>query len=97
MVEARRVEDARGETATRCVLTSLPADAALFARAVRGHWPIENRLHWVWDVSLREDDCRLRNAAGPQNFAVFRPIALNLLPREPHHTRGRKARRKRAG
>jgi predicted transposase YbfD/YdcC len=97
MVEARRELPDKLETATRFYLTSLPADALLFAKAVRGHWHIENSLHWVLDVSFREDESRIRKAQGPQNFAVLRHIALNLLRREPHHKRGLKARRKRAG
>jgi predicted transposase YbfD/YdcC len=97
MVEARRERGTEVETATRFSLTSLPADAVLFAQAVRGHWHIENRLHWVLDMSFREDECRIRKAQGPQNVAVLRHLALNLLQREPHHKRGIKARRKRAG
>jgi predicted transposase YbfD/YdcC len=97
MVEARREHDPEVETATRFFLTSLPADAVLFAHAVRGHWHIENHRHWVLDMSFREDECRIRAAQGPQNFAVLRHIALNLLQREPHHKRGIKTRRKRAG
>ena len=53
------------------------------AEAVRGHWGIENSLHWVLDVTLREDDSRLRTGYGAENFAVIRHIALNLLKREP--------------
>jgi predicted transposase YbfD/YdcC len=97
MVEARREFDTTVETETRFYLTSLRPDAAMFARAVRSHWHVENRLHWVLDVSFREDDCRIRNDQGPENFAVLRHIALNLLQREPRHQRGIKARRKRAG
>ena len=97
MVEARREFDTTIETETRFYLTSLRPDAAMFARAVRSHWHVENRLHWVLDVSFREDDCRIRNDQGPENFAVLRHIALNLLQREPRHKRGIKARRKRAG
>jgi predicted transposase YbfD/YdcC len=49
---------------------------------VRSHWGIENRLHWVLDIAFREDDCRVRKDHGPQNFAVLRHIALNLLRRD---------------
>jgi predicted transposase YbfD/YdcC len=58
---------------------------------------VENALHWVLDVSFREDDGRIRKEKGAQNFAVLRHIALNLLQRESHHKRGMKARWKRAG
>src|SRR2546423_6960774 len=82
---------------TRYFLTSLPAQGVRFAHAVRQHWGIENSLHWVLDVSFDEDACRIRKDKGAQTFAVLRHIALNLLRREPHHKRGIKARRKRAG
>src|SRR5207245_6837700 len=82
---------------TRYFLTSLPAQGVRFAQAVRQHWGIENSLHWVLDVSFDEDACRIRKDKGAQTFTVLRHIALNLLRREPHHKRGIKARRKRAG
>ena len=50
--------------------------------AVRQHWGIENSLHWVLDVSFREDDCRIRQDAGAQTMSVLRHIALNLIRRE---------------
>jgi predicted transposase YbfD/YdcC len=78
-------------------LTSLASDVTQFAKAVREHWGVENSLHWVLDVSFREDECRIRKEKGAQNFAVLRHIALNLLQRESGHKRGIKARRKRAG
>ena len=89
----------------RYFLTSLGCDAARFAQAVRQHWGIENSLHWVLDVSFREDDCRIRQNAGAQTMSVLRHIALNpesssgqaLIRRESSHKRGVKARRKRAG
>ena len=97
MVESRREVGATVQIDTRYFLTSLPAQAVRFAQAVRQHWGIENSLHWVLDVSFQEDACRIRKEQGAQTFAVLRHIALNLLRREPHHKRGIKARRKRAG
>jgi predicted transposase YbfD/YdcC len=97
MVEARREVGETVQVETRYFLTSLPAQGVRFAQAVRQHWGIENSLHWVLDVSFDEDACRIRKDKGAQTFAVLRHIALNLLRREPHHKRGIKARRKRAG
>jgi predicted transposase YbfD/YdcC len=97
MVEARREVGETGQIETRYFLTSLPAQGVRFAQAVRQHWGIENSLHWVLDGSFNEDACRIRKDKGAQTFSVLRHIALNLLRRERHHTRGIKARRKRAG
>ena len=97
MVESRREIGDTVQIDTRYFLTSLPAQAVRFAHAVRQHWGVENALHWVLDVSFQEDACRIRKEKGAQIFTVLRHIALNLLRREPHHKRGIKARRKRAG
>lgn len=97
MVEARREVGEAVQIETRSFLTSLPAQGVRFAHAVRQHWGIENALHWVLDVSFDEDACRIRAEKGAQTLAVLRHIALNLLRHERHHTRGIKARRKRAG
>lgn len=78
-------------------LSSLSGDARKAARALRQHWGIENSVHWVLDVVFDEDACRIRKDNGPQNLAVLRHIALNLLRAESSHKRGIKARQKRAG
>jgi predicted transposase YbfD/YdcC len=97
MVEARREMEETVQIDTRYFLTSLPAHDPRLAQAVRQHWGIEHALHWVLDVSLQEDAGRIRKEKGAQTFAVLRHIALHLLRREPHHKRGIKARRNRAG
>jgi len=79
----------------RYYLSSLPIDAKLFAYAVRCHWHIENRLHWVLDVVFHEDLSRLRSGAGPQNMATVRHMAMNLL-RTPKDKHSLKVRRKSA-
>jgi len=56
-------------------------DAPLHARAIRGHWGVENSLHWTLDVSMNEDQCRLRKDHGAANFSRLRRIALNKLKR----------------
>ena len=59
------------------------SDAATVNRIVRGHWGIENRVHWVLDGTFREDVSRIRSRDAPQNMGVLRHIALNLLRQEP--------------
>lgn len=66
----------------RHYLSSLPADAKALSAAIRSHWGIENRLHWVLDVAFREDACRVRVGHAPENLAIVRHFALNLLRRE---------------
>jgi predicted transposase YbfD/YdcC len=79
-----RVRRSRGKrtTETVCAVTSLgPEDASarrLLAIA-RGHWHIENRLHWVRDVSLGEDACRVRTGGAPEVLAALRNAALRLM------------------
>jgi len=61
--------------------------------AVRSHWGIENQLHWVLDIAFDEDRCRVRKDHGPENFALLRHIALNLLKQEKTCKRGIKGKR----
>lgn len=56
--------------------------ARRFAEAVRGHWSIENRLHWQLDVTFQEDQCRIRHGHADANFSVLRRAALGLLKNE---------------
>lgn len=79
MVEAEVERDGRTTLARRYDLSSAPLDARLFARAVRAHWHVENRLHWVMDVVFRDDLMRLRTEHGPANMATIKHTALNLI------------------
>ncbi len=79
MVEAEVERDGKTSRERRYFLSSALLDARLFARAVRCHWHIENRLHWVLDVVFHEDLNRLRSGFGPQNMATVRHMAMNLL------------------
>ena len=65
--------------------------------AVRSHWGIENELHWTLDLAFDEDRCRVRKDHGPENFALLRHIALNLLKQEKTCQRGIKGKRLLAG
>lgn len=96
MVEAERRLGEQVTLQKRYFLTSLPADASLFARAVRGHWGIENSVHWILDVAFREDDSRIRTSHAPQNLATIRHLALNLLRHERSAKCGIKAKRLKA-
>jgi predicted transposase YbfD/YdcC len=78
-------------------IASLPKPAAPLLDAIRAHWQVENALHWVLDVAFREDDQRARVGNSPQNFAVLRHIALNLLKQETSTKQGLKGKRLKAG
>jgi predicted transposase YbfD/YdcC len=67
---------------TRLYISSLPPDPAILLAASRSHWSIENNLHWQFDVTFREDECRTKGHAA-LNLALMRHTALNLLKREP--------------
>ena len=71
--------------------------AGRFAEAVRGHWSIENRLHWQLDVTFQEDQCRIRQGHADANFSVLRRAALSLLKNETTAKVGIKNKRLTAG
>jgi len=97
VVEATR--EVRGQISTerRYYLTSLPADAVRLAGAVRGHWEVENCVHWVLDVQLGEDANGVRQTNAVQNLATLRAITLNILRRDQTHKVGVRAKQKAAG
>jgi len=96
MVAAERRAKGKVTHETRYYLTSL-TDAATFGRAVRGHWGIENGLHWVLDIAFREDESRARAGASAANLVVLRHIAVNLLKKEQTAKVGIKNKRLKAG
>lgn len=97
LVEAIREIGSERTVERRYYLSSLPLDVATFARAVRGHWGVENKLHWVLDVQMREDQSRARAGYAAENLATLRRLALNLLKREKTRRRGIKGKQLNAG
>ena len=81
----------------RYFISSLEANAGQARRAVRGHWAIENQLHWCLDIGFREDDCRVREAKSAEKLATLRHIGLNLLKQEKSCKLGIASKRKKAG
>jgi len=97
MMESERTVDGETSIEHRYYIASIENSATEFARAVRGHWGIENGLHWVLDVALREDDCRVRKGNAPENLALLRHIAVNAVKQEKTKKLGVKNKRLRAG
>ena len=93
MVESQRHIGDKTTIETRCFISSLKESDELFAKAVRRHWSVENELHWVLDVSFREDDSRIRRENGAENMATARHITLNMLRQEKTCKKGIKAKR----
>jgi predicted transposase YbfD/YdcC len=67
----------------RYYLSSLPLGVKRFARAVRGHWGIENSCHWILDITYRSDDSRIRDEHLRENFAWLNRFTLSLLKQHP--------------
>lgn len=74
-----RETGAKTTTETAYYLLSTPTTAARFGQVVRAHWAVENSLHWTLDVIMNEDQARNRLDHGPNNLAVLRHMALNIL------------------
>lgn len=77
-------------------ISSLGNDAELVLACARAHWAIENSLHWVLDVTFREDDNRYRTGDGAQNMALLRKLAINLLRQDKSVKIGAQGKRLRA-
>ncbi|MDE2582321.1 MAG: ISAs1 family transposase [Rhodospirillales bacterium] len=86
VVESRREIGGTVDRETRFYITSLLLPASMLAPAVRGHWAIENSLHWVMGMVFRGDECRLRTDHAPANFCTIKRMAQNLVRRAPGKT-----------
>jgi len=78
LVEAERIHHGKTSSECRYYISSLPANAKRTLEVVRTHWSIENSLHWVLDVTFREDESRTRKGSGPEIKSALNRIAINL-------------------
>ena len=83
VVTSRCLRDGKETIEVRYYISSLAMGVKRFARAVRGHWGIENTCHWVLDVTYREDESRIREKALRENFAWLNRFTLSLLKQHP--------------
>ena len=97
IVTAERRQGGRVSLESRYYISSLAADAQRLLQASRSHWSIENRVHWVLDLSFREDESRVRVGNSAENLSVVRHLALNLLRQDRTIKASIKSKRKRAG
>jgi len=96
LVQSERRINGKVSTENRYYISSLPSNATVIAEAVRTHWSIENSLHWVLDVSFHEDTSRIRKDNSPENMAMLRHFALNLLSRDKSSKFSMRAKRNKA-
>ncbi|MBC8505222.1 MAG: ISAs1 family transposase [Chloroflexi bacterium] len=95
-IRSQRIIGEKKSTEYRYHIASI-CGAKRILQSVRSHWGIENRLHWVLDISFDEDRSRVRKDHGPENFAILRHIALNLLRMETSCKRSIRGKRLIAG
>jgi len=96
MCEAKREVNGKTSIEQRYYLSSLGVNVKCLSEAIRGHWSIENSLHWVLDVVFREDESRVRVGEAAENLAIIRRLALGLLQQEKTLKRGVKTKRLKA-
>lgn len=96
MAESERTVGGKTSIERRYFILSFASDVKKFGKGVRGHWGIENSLHWVLDVAFQEDRCRIRTGNSPENMTILRHMAINLLKVDQEEKRGIKARKLKA-
>jgi predicted transposase YbfD/YdcC len=98
-VMVERTTEKGGNKHRECAyyISSLEADAAKFQRLVRGHWSIENQLHWILDCQFNEDACRIHKGNAPANLSLIRKMALALLKRDSSSKLSIRSKQKLAG
>lgn len=98
-ITSRREVNGKYEVEKRYYISSLPADAKKALHAVRAHWGIENKLHWVLDITFNDAQSRVRKGNAPNNMAIIKKTALNLLQitKKKHPRMSLKRMRKLAG
>jgi len=78
-VERKAIRDGKETFEKSLYISSLPClNAEFFAKGIRGHWSIENRLHWVKDVMQNEDNATIKKENGIENLSIFKNIAINI-------------------
>jgi predicted transposase YbfD/YdcC len=82
LVEATRTVGDKTSVERRTYITSAKADATVIGRMVREHWGVENKVHWMLDVTFSEDGSRVHRDRGPENFALLRKLTMNMLKQE---------------
>lgn len=97
MIYRRRQEGESVQEETTFAISSHPPKVKMLAELLRGHWGIENRQHWVLDVTFTEDRSRIRKGASPEISAAFRRMALNILQRDTTIKENIRGKRLRAG
>ena len=97
MVEAERQIGRKKSKETRYFISSLTGNVKQLAAAARAHWAIENSLHWVLDVIMNEDQSRVRKDHAPENLALLRRLALNLIKKAKSPKKSVRASIKKAG
>lgn len=81
----------------RYFISSLPAQVERLAKLIRGHWGIENRLHWSLDVTFNEDQSRIRQGHAAENAALLRRLGLSILKQDTRYSNSLRCKRLRAG